>query len=233
MKIVSFLLLLVSFSLSAQTDFEKGEILFNQKKFSEAKVYLKMSPNNYKSIELLGDVAGQQKNWNEAIKQYKILKNQFPKEANYWYKYGGALGMKAKDSNKFKALGMLDEVESCFLTAAKLDAKHIETRWALVIYYIQIPGILGGSEKKSQKYANELMAISAVDGYFANGYIAEYFKRYAAAEKFYIKANEIEKSAKTYQKLYDLYANKLKDSEKLKKMKENETLITKVNHTAG
>ena len=224
MKIIYFLVLLVSISLSAQTDFEKGEKLFNQKKFVEAKPffenYLKMNPNNYKTIELLGDVAGQQKNWNEAIKHYKILKEQFPKEANYWYKYGGALGMKAKEANKFKALGMLDEVEGSFLKAAKLDVKHIETRWALVIYYIQIPGILGGSEKKSQKYANELMVISPVDGYLSNGYIAEYFKRYAEAEKFYIKANEIGKSAKTYQKLYDLYVNKLKNTEKAKKLKE-------------
>ncbi len=225
MKIFSFLLLLVSVSLLAQTDFEKGEKLFNQKKFVEAKPlfenYLKMNPNNYKTIELLGDVAGQQKNWNEAIKQYKILKTQFPKEANYWYKYGGVLGMKAKESNKFRALGMLDEVESSFLTAAKLDAKHIETRWALVIYYIQIPGILGGSEKKSQKYANELMAISPVEGNLANGYIAEYFKRYSEAEKFYSKAYEMGKSTKAYQKLYDLYKNKMKLKDKAENLAKN------------
>ena len=225
MKIIYFLVLLISISLSAQTDFDKGEKLFNQKKFVEAKPffenYLKMNPNNYKTIELLGDVAGQQKNWNEAIKQYKILKIQFPKDANFWYKYGGVLGMKAKESNKFRALGMLDEVESSFLTAAKLDSKHIETRWALVIYYIQVPGILGGSEKKAQKFANELMVISPVDGYLANGYIAEYFKRYTEAEKFYIKANEIGKSAKTYQKLYDLYKKKMKLKEKAESLVKN------------
>ncbi len=225
MKKLYLFLLLVTVSLWAQTDFDKGEKLFNQKKFVEAKLlfenYLKMNPNNYKTIELLGDVAGQQKNWNEAIKQYKILKNQFPKEANYWYKYGGVLGMKAKDSNKFRALGLLDEVESSFLTAAKLDSKHIECRWALVIYYIQVPGILGGSEKKSQKYANELMAISPVDGNLANGYIAEYFKRYTEAEKFYTKANEIGKSTKTYQKLYDLYKNKMKLKDKADNLAKN------------
>lgn len=223
MKIIYFLLLMVSLSLLAQTDFDKGEKLFNQKKFVEAKPffenYLKQNPNNYKTIEMLGDVAGQQKNWDEALKQYKILKNQFPKDADYWYKYGGALGMKAKDSNRFKALGMIGDVENSFLTAAKLDIKHLESRWALVIFYVQIPAILGGSEKKSQKFANQLMVLSPVDGFLANGYIAEYFKRYIDAEKFYIKANDIGKSAKTYQKLYDLYFNKLKDPEKAKKLK--------------
>ena len=224
MKLFRLLILLFSFCICAQSDFDKGEKLYNQKKLNEAKVlfenYLKMNPNNYKTIEMLGDVAGQQKNWDEAIKHYKILKNQFPKEAEYWYKYGGALGMKAKDSNRFRALGMLDEVENSFLTATKLDNSHIEARWALVIFYVQIPGILGGSEKKSQKFANQIMALSPAEGHMANGYIAEYFKRYADAEKFYIKANEITKSRKAYQKLYDLYTNKLKDLQKAKKLKE-------------
>ena len=58
--------------------------------------------------------------------------------------------MKAKEGSKFAALGMLDDVENAFLTAAKLDSKHIESRWALVEFYLQIPGILGGSEKKAQ-----------------------------------------------------------------------------------
>lgn len=223
MKKICCFLICFSTLVFAQSDFDKGEKLFNQKKYVEAKAlfenHLKMNPNNYKTIEMLGDVAGQQKNWDEAIKQYQILKNQFPKDANYWYKYGGVLGMKAKDSNKFKALRMLDDVESAFLTAAKLDPKHIEARWALVIYYIQIPGILGGSEKKSQKYANQLMALSPADGYMANGYIAEYFKRYVDAEKFYLKAHDIAKSVKTYQKLFDLYSLKLKDNDKAKKLK--------------
>ena len=224
MKSILFFLLLCSFCSLAQSDLEKGEKLYNQKKIIEAKLlfenYLKVNPNNYKSIEMLGDIAGQQSNWDEALKHYTVLKNQFPKEAKYWYKYGGVLGMKAKNSNKFKALGMLDDVESAFLTATKLDANHIESRWALVIFYLQIPRILGGSEKKSQKFANQLMIISPSDGYLANGYIAEYFKRYTTAEKFFIKAHEISKSGKTYQKLYDLYCNALKDSEKAKKLKE-------------
>jgi len=208
----------------AQTDFDKAEKLFKQEKFDQAKVlfdaYLKSNPNNYKTIEYLGDIAGHQKKWDEAIKQYKILKNQFPSTANYHYKYGGALGMKAKSVNKFKALGMIDEVEASFLMAAKLDPKHIDSRWALVILYIELPGIIGGSEKKAQKYADELLALSKVDGYLAKGYIDEYFERYTKAEKNYIKAYELGNSKTTFQKLYNLYLNKIKDKIKAQKLKE-------------
>ena len=206
------------------TDFEKAEKLFQQEKYEQAKVlfesYLKSNPNNYKTIEYLGDIAGHQKKWDEAIKHYKILKIQFPKTANYWYKYGGALGMKAKSVNKFKALGMIDDVENAFLTAAKLDTKHIESRWALVMLYIELPGIVGGSETKAIKYSNELMELSKVDGYLSKGYIDEYFNRYKKAEANYIKAHEIGNSKTTFQKLYNLYLNKIKDKTKANKLKE-------------
>jgi tetratricopeptide (TPR) repeat protein len=128
--------------------------------------------------------------------------------------------MKAKSVNKFKALGMIDEVENSFLTAAKLDSRHIDSRWALVILYIELPGIAGGSEKKAEKFANELMNISTVDGYLSKGYIDEYFERYDKAETNYIKAHEIGNSKTTFQKLYNLYLNKIKDKVKAQKLKE-------------
>jgi hypothetical protein len=115
---------------------------------------------------------------------------------------------------------MIDDVEDAFLTAAKLDSKHIETRWALVMLYIELPGIVGGSETKAQKYANEIMVLSKVDGYMAKGYIDEYFERYKKAETNYIQAHEIGNSKTTFQKLYNLYFNKLKDKTKAQKLKE-------------
>ena len=210
--------------MMAESDFEKAEKLYKQEKYDQAKTifenHLKSNPKHFKTIEYLGDIAGHQKNWDEAIKQYKVLKIQFPKSANYWYKYGGALGMKAKTSNKFKALGLIDEVEESFLTAAKLDVKHIDARWALVMLYIELPGIIGGSEKKAQKYADELMLLSKIDGYLSKGYIDEYFNRYKNAEVNYIKAHEIGNSKTTFQKLYNLYLNKIKDKVKASKLKE-------------
>ncbi|WP_396191228.1 tetratricopeptide repeat protein [Flavobacterium sp.] len=224
MKFISFIILLFTFNMMAETDFDKAEKLYKQEKFDQAKVlfesYLKSNPNSYKTVEYLGDIAGHQKKWDEAIKHYKVLKLQFPKTANYFYKFGGAMGMKAKSVNKFKALAMIDEIESSFLTAARLDSKHLESRWALVMLYIELPGIVGGSEKKAIKYADELMELSKVDGYLAKGYIDEYFNRYKKAEIYYLKAHEIGNSKTTFQKLYSLYLNKLKDKIKASKLKQ-------------
>lgn len=224
MKFLIFLVILISFTMKAESDFEKAEKLFKQEKFDQAKTlfenYYKSNPSSYKTVEYLGDIAGVQKKWDEAIKHYKVLKIHFPKSANYFYKFGGAMGMKAKSVNKFKALGMIDEIETSFLTAAKLDAKHVDSRWALVMLYIELPGIVGGSKKKAIKYSDELMELSKVDGYMAKGYIDEYFDRYKKAEFNYIKAHEIGNSKATFQKLYNLYSIKLKDKTKANKLKE-------------
>jgi tetratricopeptide (TPR) repeat protein len=223
MKKILFFFLLFSQSLFSQTLFEKAEKLYKEKKFEEAKVlfenYLKSVPNHQKTIEYLGDIAGSSKKWDVAISYYKKLKLQYPNSATYWYKYGGASGMKAKSVNKFKALGMISDIETAFLTAANLDKKHIESRWALVMLYIELPGIVGGSETKAVKYADELMVISKVEGYLAKGYIDVYYKRYKAAEVYLLKAHQIAKSATTYAKLYDLYMNKFKDKEKAQSLK--------------
>ena len=40
--------------------------------------------------------------------------------------------MKAKECNKFKALGMIGEVKDSFEKAIELNPKHIEARWALI-----------------------------------------------------------------------------------------------------
>lgn len=218
-----FLLLLCTLPCNSQTDCEKGADLFQQKKYDLAQPFLikcyKINPTNTTVIEQLGDIAGSQKKWDNAIFYYKKLKEINPKNANYWYKFGGAMGLKAKSINKFEALGLIDDVKKAFETAAKLDPKHLETRWALVMLYIELPGIVGGSERKAQKYAAELLNLSKVDGNLSKGYIDVYYKRYEKAEISYKKAHEIGHSKVTFEKLYDLYLNKIKDKEKAQKLK--------------
>jgi len=218
-----FIYLIPIFAIS-QTDFDKAEKLYSSKNFEQSKVlfqnYLKDNPNNIKTIEYLGDIAGQNKSWDNAIYYYNKLKQLKPMEANYHYKYGGVMGMKAKESNKFKALGMISEIKSSFEKAIALNPKHIEARAALVELYLQLPGIVGGSEKKALLYANEIAQISLVDGYISKGHIAEYFGRFKEAEIQYKKAVEISKSKNSYRILANLYKNKMGQPEKAKSILE-------------
>lgn len=218
MKKTLIVFLLFPLLIWAQPNFDKGEKLYKEGKYEQAKPFfesaLKESPNNLKTMEYLGDIAGYQKSWDKAIVYYKKLKQLKPSEANYYFKYGGVLGMKAKESNKFAALGMIGEVKESFEKAIELYPKHIEARWALVMIYIQLPGIVGGSETKAIKYSNELLKLSPVDGYLSRGQIDEYFKRYAAAEQQYKKAIAAGSTKVGVQMLDNLHKNKINKSVK-------------------
>jgi len=204
----------------SQNDFAKAEKLYQQGQISQAKIIfeaiLRENPNHLKVIEYLGDIEGNAQNWDSTIFYYKRLKELNPKEADYYYKYGGALGMKAKESNKIKALSMIGEVKSSFEKAIQLNPKHIGARWALIELYLQLPAIIGGSETKAIQYSNQLLRLSPVDGYLSRGHIAEYFGKYSEAEKQYKLAIEVGKSKTCYQKLSDLYKNKMKQPERAK-----------------
>lgn len=195
--------------LTAQTSYQQAEHYFKQKKFTHAKPifedYLKQHPKDKKTQEYLGDIAAYSEDWDTAISFYKDLVKEEGSNANYHYKYGGALGMKSMEVNPFRAFTYLGDIKEQLKLAAKLDPKHIDTRWALIEFYLQLPGIFGGSEKKAIEYGEELQQISPVDGYLAKGRIAEYFKRSKDAERYYKKAIEVGGSPHTYEKLTALY----------------------------
>lgn len=208
MKLLAFLLVF-PFFIFGQSNASEIEQLLDQKSFVKAEKlaqqFLENKPSDVKVIELLGDVYGHQKKWDDAINQYEKLVELKPKVANYHYKYGGALGMKALSVSKMRALGIIGDVKEAFLTAAELDPNHIDTRWALVELYMQLPGIVGGSKSKAFKYAEELQNLSKVDGYLAKGYIYEYDNEPELAEKFYKLAITEGGSLTCFEKLTTLY----------------------------
>ena len=205
-----FLWILLVSSLSfSQASIEKAEAFIVNKEFKNAQnemtAFLKTKPEDKQAIELLGDVYGYQKKWDNAIEQYKALTQKQPNSANYQYKYGGALGMKALSINKLKALGIIGDVKEAFLKAAELDSNHIDARWALVELYVSLPGIVGGSFSKALKYAEELQKLSKVDGYLAKGYVYEYDDEPELAEKYYKLAIKVGGSVTCYEKLTNFY----------------------------
>ena len=218
MKYILFFILFFPLLVLSQSNFDKGKSLFEAGKLDQAQIIfeniLKSEPSNLKSIEFLGDIAGHNKSWDKAIVFYKKLKVLKPSEADFHYKYGGALAMKALEVNKLKALGMVDEIKESFEKAIELNPKHIGSRWALIELYIQLLGFVGGSETKAMKYSNELFKLSPVDGLLSKGHIDEYFKRYLVAEQQYKKAIAVSNSLKGYQMLADLYKSKMKEPAK-------------------
>ncbi|AXT19190.1 hypothetical protein D7030_13795 [Flavobacteriaceae bacterium AU392] len=207
-KILLLLLVLPVFSFG-QSTLSNVEKLLEQKEYEKAEHimidYVKNNPNDIRGIELLGDTYGYQKKWKASSTYFKMLIDRDNSKANYHFKYGGALGMHAREISKFSALGIIGDVKEAFLKAAELDPKHIETRWALVELYMQLPGIIGGSKNKALKYANQIEKLSKVDGYLAKGYIYENDDEPKLAEEHYKMAIRIGGSITCFNKLTELY----------------------------
>jgi len=203
-----FLFPLLSFG---QITFSEADSLFQNKEYIKAEngliSILKGNPNDKKSLKLLGEIYAAQEKWDEAVLVFKKLVEIEPENAEYHYRYGGAMGMQAVRSNAVAAFFMIDNVRDEFLTAIELDKNHIDAHWALVVFYTELPGIIGGSYKKAFSYSNKLKTISLVDYYLSKGYIYEHKEEVELAEENYFKAVEVGGSYTCFQKLTDLYEN--------------------------
>ncbi len=203
------LILLFPFLTLGQSIVEEIEGLIKNKEYTKAErllaIYNNTQPDGIRELEIIGDTYVQQKNWKDAVFVYAQLVKEDAKNANYHYKYGQALGRYALSNNKLLALFTMNEVKEEFLLAAKLDATHIDSRWALVVFYTELPVIIGGSIRKALAYAEELQIISPVDGYLAKGYVYEYDEEVGLAEENYKKAIEVGGSLTCFNKLISFY----------------------------
>ncbi|MDW5287789.1 tetratricopeptide repeat protein [Formosa sp. PL04] len=214
LNVVSVLILFFCFpkAMCSQYVLAKAQGYFDTQNYDQVIAILEPtvevpSQYNFESIELLADAYSYTEQWDAASIQYENLVDILPENANYHYKYGGALAMKALSVNKLMAIPLILDAKSEFLEASELDPNHIETRWALVKIYMELPGVLGGSTSKALQFANELESLSKVDGFLAKGYLHEKDEDFKQAESFYQKALEVGGSKTCYTSLANFYIN--------------------------
>lgn len=238
MPFIAILLCFFSYQLvvGQESLLQQAETAFQDKDYTKAvrlsKSYLKEYPDHIKAQELLGTAYASQENWEDSKEVYKKLVTAYPSQANYHFKYGGSLGLYAKNVSKFKAVLLLDEIKFHLKQATLLEPKHIDARWALVQLYMELPGIVGGSKSTAKQYANELESISKVDGKLAFGFIEEYDGQLALAEAYYKEAVSIGNSSSCYQKLVDIQLKQNKKKEAISTLKQAyaQTSDTKFNN---
>ncbi len=194
MKIRLFLVVLTfACPIWAQQSMDLAQVTryVNLKKFEQAENLLiqgieSKSDPIYK--DKLGEVYGLQQKWDNAIGLYSKLSETYPQNADYAFKYGGALAKKAQNSNKLKALTLVGKIKSNLKRTVALDPYHIQGYWALVDLYVSLPGIVGGSNSKAMEYADKLHSVSPLDGQLARGYVYEYDDKHELAKKAYLDA---------------------------------------------
>lgn len=161
----------ISVGIFAQDLFGEAQKLLEEGQIAKAKVIFQKNQDVPLAMERLGDIASFQKKWDEAIVYYSKLVDLYPESANYNFKLGGALGLKAMEGSKFEAALLLGDIKRHLKKAAEIEPKHPEVRRALVEFYMEIPKFVGGSKSVATTYANQLKNINKLDALLAQAYI--------------------------------------------------------------
>lgn len=78
------------------------------------------------------------------------------------------------------------KMKSAWEKAIALDSKNLDARTSLIQYYLQAPGILGGSVEKAIEVAGQVLKLKPAEGHRQLGNIYMHEKKTTEAEKEFI-----------------------------------------------
>lgn len=155
MKVALPLLLLAC--LSSQAVASDYTPLMKARKFADAERLansrLEKDPNNAEALAAKVDAiieTGNQGRFEEAAKAGEQCVAAHPQVAACHLALGNALGAKALANGVMSALGYAGTIRDAFKKAVDLDPHNFEARMALLNYYLQAPGIVGGGKGKAR-----------------------------------------------------------------------------------
>ena len=133
-------------------------------------------------------LASQFRKYDDAEEQLEKAVELAGTNAEYHFTLGNLYGIQAQNASIFSKLSYAGKVKDQFLRAVELSPETIRYRLGLLGYYLQAPGIAGGSVSKAREQAAELLKRDAYEGHIASAQIAEYEKEYTLAEQEYKSA---------------------------------------------
>ncbi len=181
----------------------QGIQLFDEEQYAEAKeIFQNLADEDNTNAEvafylgrislILDDDPKLAQKWLKKAVKYDDCK------ADYHFWLGQAYGIRAQNAGIFKAPGLAKKVKKEFLRALELDPDHLDARFGLMQFYLQAPGIVGGSAEKAKAQAEEIKKRDPVMGYSAYALIYEHDEKYDLAEQEYLNLIESEPDSTRY-----------------------------------
>jgi tetratricopeptide (TPR) repeat protein len=121
-------------------------------------------------------------NADAAVKSFERAVSLDDKNAEYHLWLGRAVGSVAQNANVLRQPFLAKRVKAEFERTVQLDASNLGGHDGLMQFYLQAPGIIGGSLSKAREEAEAIARISPLRGHFARATIAIHEKDLATAE---------------------------------------------------
>ena len=113
-----------------------------------------------------------------------------PKEARYHYRLAVVSGIKAQRASVLHQLGLARKFTREADATLAIDPNHVRTLDMMLSFYLEAPGMMGGSKEKARGVADQLMKIDPVEGYRAQMTLARYDKEDSKVEGLVRKSVE-------------------------------------------
>jgi tetratricopeptide (TPR) repeat protein len=170
-------LLVYSFAVAAQEDFEKGRQLFEKGQLAAAQQFfesvMKGDPQHAEAAWYLGRICFVGEEYDQAIAWFEKAVQIDGANAAYHLWLGRGYGYRAMRASVWRQFFLARKVRAHFERAVELDPHNVEARADLMAYYLKAPGILGGSLEKARSQAEEIKKRDAERGREAAEMIAE------------------------------------------------------------
>jgi tetratricopeptide (TPR) repeat protein len=141
-------------------------------------------------------------NFDDAIKLLEQAISLQPKRADAHIYLAEAYSHKTNDAGMFEKVRIGRTIQSETEQALAIDPKNIDALEGMVEFYLEAPGILGGSRSKAEETAEKIIALDPARGNLAKAEIARHEKERDKAESFYNKA--VQASPSSYDALVAL-----------------------------
>jgi tetratricopeptide (TPR) repeat protein len=140
---------------------------------------------------LKGDAAEEKRE--EAVDHFEKATERDPKNADYLFWLADASFERIDDVNMLSKMSLASDGRKAYEKAVSIDPQHVGAHVGLGQYYMQAPGIAGGSVDKAKKEGETLIAIPGGRGAFQGNMLlagiaakaqdwGEMSRRYTAAE---------------------------------------------------
>ena len=117
-----------------------------------------------------------------------------------------ALGVEARKASVFRQLPMARRIRRALESAATLEPTNVEALSGLLRFYLEAPGIAGGSREKAADMAARIGALDPARGFLAQAEIAADRRQGDRIEGLYLKALEANRnSVHAHAALADFY----------------------------
>lgn len=186
------ILIVLSYNVFAGTDMDlkNGIKLFEAGNYAEAnKVFTELTnkkPENPVAWYYLGRLCFMDNDFDRAI-DYLIKAVKFDQNnSEYFYWLGKAYRKNIEKVSKLKIPFNAIKWKSVLEKAVEMDANNIQARFELMMYYLNVPAVAGGSKEKAHEQAAEIKKRDPQMGHEAYANIYKVEKKYELAEKEYI-----------------------------------------------